>query len=141
MADLDAGLTAHVDQMEAAASLARRLAPHNRQFFDDPRLRDAMTLALGRLPDSADLDGFGLVPVLCWRGDSGDDSTIYERHGTQPITSTRPIEWCSSCRDSISSSALVPFWVARGELIVQLDLCSPCATERIFAGAVPQVGS
>jgi len=141
MADLDPGVTAHVDQMEAAASLARRLAPHNRQFFDDPRLRDAMTLTLGRIADSADLDQFGPVPVLCWRGDSGDDSTVYERHDTRPIKSTRPIEWCSACHETANSSTLMPFWIARGELIVQLDLCSPCATDRIFAGAVPQVGS
>lgn len=124
------------DAFDAECRDALTLAPHNRHMRDHYWLGSCVTGAVARLDDDSAANG--VVPIIRARG---TDAPTWERtrHGNAPLRQAGVVSNCLSCNQS--SAALVPFWVAMGQYVVQVDLCGPCAKEQIMTlGAVPQVG-
>ena len=124
------------DALEAECRDALTLAPHNRHMRAHDWLSSCITGAVARL--RGDSAANGVVPIIRAKGTDAPTSER-TRHGNAPLRQAGVVSCCLSC--SQSSGALIPFWVAMGQYVVQLDLCGSCADEQIMTfGAVPQVG-
>lgn len=132
-ASTDALVNSVADQTEAEAAEARGLAPHNRFFMNDRRIRAMLEHALRGLDDS---EAKCAVPVIRCGAAFGGPSTQHMRNGTSPIGTLAPVQYCNVCSNPVNCT--VPFWVARGRYIVQVDMCGTCADEYVLIGAVPQ---
>ena len=135
-ATTDPSINALADQIESERDEAKRLAPHNRFFLSDPRIKPMLHHALAGLDAN---EAKGAVPVIRCGSAFGGPSTEHTRNGTSPITSRAPVQYCNVCGAYISSA--VPFWVARGQYVVQIDMCGLCADEYVSRGAVAQTST
>lgn len=125
------------DALEAECRDALALAPHNRHMRDPHSgLSFKVTGAVRSLRGDSEADG--VVPVIRANG-TGAETSERTRRGHTPLPRAGVVGYCLSC--SASSGALIPFWVAVGQYVVQADLCGSCSYEQIVTfGAVPQVG-
>jgi hypothetical protein len=126
-----AGDLAFFDQIDAENRQAEDLAPHNRRLLRDPGIR----VTVNRADERADLDaGLGPVPVV--RTVLHEVST-HERTGSAPILGNNVVTYCGRCSEA--TAPRTPFWIARGSMIVQIDLCNDCALWAVLSEfAVPQ---
>lgn len=123
------------DQMDAEALHARQVAPHNQPMRDpETVIGQQIRKTLAR---RSDVRAPGPAPVIRCRNDGGETSER-ERHSNNPLPQAQTVAWCITCNES--SACLVPFWVAVGRFIVQVDLCPVCTVSAIDSGAVPQIG-
>ncbi|MBH0053767.1 hypothetical protein I6E74_06225 [Salinibacterium sp. SWN139] len=108
-------------------------------------MRDPQTYLGARIADAmTHLDGdlaINPVPIVRCRNLRFDSAHERDRKDQSPLARASVIENCVKCNVS-TNAALVPFWVAFGQYIVQVDLCGSCAEIAIFEhGAVLQVAT
>ena len=137
-ASTDTLVNAMTDQLEAETAEARRLAPHNRFMRAHPVIGPMITDAVTHL--DGEIEAHGTVPIIRARDALSAHTTELTRTGTVPIASRACVRYCDVCRNA--QAILVPFWVAFGFYIVQIEMCGACADQYIFEhGATPQTAS
>ena len=137
-ASTDTQVNSMTDQLEAETAEARRLAPHNRFMRAHPVIGPMITAAYTRLDGERKADG--TVPIIRARDALSAHTTELTRTGTEPIASRACVRYCDVCNNA--QAILVPFWVAFGQYIVQIEMCGACADQYIFEhGATPQAAS
>jgi hypothetical protein len=135
----DPAVNAEADQIEMENATARRLASHNRFFFRDKSLVGILDHAIKSIEDDTDLTQFGVAAIVkCPAYFTTSDAHVFKRDGTNPVPSRGMVKYCAVCSRTVGRT--VPFWVARAQLIVQLDACDGCAAALMDRGAVPQLG-
>jgi hypothetical protein len=132
----DPTVNALADQLEAERREARSLAPYNRFFLNDPRLTPILEHALRGLDEHV---AEGPVPIIWCPMGLAAPSREYTRDESTPISSAAPVRYCNVCWKP--TRLTVPFWVARGQYIVQVDACDSCSLDLMDKGAIPELGS
>lgn len=127
------GAQADADQLVAEVDEARRLAPPENDFLRD-ELATVVHRALVSMDESHDFEGTAPVLVASPFGYS-PSSTERTRRGSAPVI-RGAVCACHGCGQSRAGS--VPFWLALGRHILQIDLCGSCSVGAIDRGAKPQ---
>ncbi|TFC06749.1 hypothetical protein [Cryobacterium mannosilyticum] len=131
---------AMTDQLEAEIAEARRLAPHNRFMRAHPVIGPMIIDAVTHLDGGRVANGDNPVPIIRARDALSAHTSELTRTGTVPIASRACVRYCDVCNNA--QAILVPFWVAFGQYIVQIELCGECADSHICDyGASPQAAS
>lgn len=126
--------TAFKDQLDAEYRDAERLVPTQRNRRLWSKVKSLAVRAFDQ-DDDTDLYTVGPIPVLRYNGYS---ATVQRRDIDRAVSSAVPLERCSYCHEAMAN--LTPFWVNAGPVVVQLELCRPCALFAIDAlGAEPQI--
>ena len=135
--DASSRTSPEADQFMAGFQEARRLAPpENSVLRLNPNIQACIRTALSSL--DRDIEVQGTVPVIRLRALFAEDgSAEHTRHGSDPITDSLPVRYCNACHKSTGRT--VPFWLACGPNVVQIDMCGGCADRYILEEmAVPQ---
>ncbi len=132
----DPATVAVLDQHDAERTEADSVAPLslNRSLLRKDVTRELFRRALKSYDDDP---AYGPVPVLRIRGGAVDGEAVtYKRDGAKPVADDLPVWRCNSCNGA--QARPTPFWINAGHVIVQIDLCSACASHAFTEGAIPQ---
>ncbi|TFC84490.1 hypothetical protein [Cryobacterium sp. TMT3-29-2] len=136
----DTSVNAMTDQLEAEVDEARRLAPHNRFMRAHPGIGPMIIDAVTHLDGRQEANGDNPVPIVRARDALSAHTSELTRTGTVPIASRACVRYCDVCNNA--QAILVPFWVAFGQYIVQIEMCGLCADYFVFNyGASPQAAT
>ncbi|MET4781862.1 hypothetical protein [Glaciihabitans sp. UYNi722] len=141
-ARLDAQASPLADQFDAEWAevvRARLVAPRENKFLRDiDEIREVLRIGYASRDRNVEATT-GPIPVIRLRPFFHTDGSVeYERAGSDPISNDAPIRYCHACDEKTPNS--LPFWIAYGACVIQLDFCDKCAEYYLELGAKAQLG-